>query len=251
MQNNDIYVLTGRGQDELRSGATTLSPSELELLVRIDAVLTIGQIKTGMPAMTGETFTSTFQRLLDRYLLTVAEVDPFSESFKTQMNRLDLSVTEAKADSAAMSLKKAGYYVSIAHKRGPTRPLMPGEVLSAIVVEDEPILAKFIQSYLAFEGFQVRLAGNRAEVIAEFLKLPVPDLILLDVMLPGMDGPSTLKALRGLAPLAAVPVAFMTAKVQPQEVAHYKSLGARGVIAKPFDPMNLANQVRAIWESIV
>jgi len=53
MQDNDIYALTGRGQDELRSGATTLSPSELELLVRIDTVLTIAQIKAGMPTMTG------------------------------------------------------------------------------------------------------------------------------------------------------------------------------------------------------
>jgi CheY-like chemotaxis protein len=73
-------------------------------------------------------------------------------------------------------------------------------------------------------------------------------MILLDVMMPGMDGPSTLAALRMHPPLATVPVAFMTAKVQPAEIAHFKSLGARDVIAKPFDPMALAAQVRAIWE---
>jgi two-component system, OmpR family, response regulator len=74
-------------------------------------------------------------------------------------------------------------------------------------------------------------------------------MILLDVMMPGMDGPTTLRALRALPGLAQVPVAFMTAKVQPQEVEHYKSLGARDVIAKPFDPMALAVQVRSIWGS--
>ena len=49
--------------------------------------------------------------------------------------------------------------------------------------------------------------------------------------------------------MSAVPVAFMTAKVQPSEIAHYKSLGALDVIAKPFDPMQLADQIRVIWNS--
>ncbi len=74
-----------------------------------------------------------------------------------------------------------------------------------------------------------------------------PDLILLDVMMPDMDGPATLRALRQLPGMADVPVVFMTAKVQPQEVAGYRALGALDVIAKPFDPMTLAEQVREIW----
>ena len=74
-----------------------------------------------------------------------------------------------------------------------------------------------------------------------------PDLVLLDVMMPDMDGPATLRALRQLPGMAALPVVFMTAKVQPQEVAEYRARGALDVIAKPFDPMTLAAQVREIW----
>ena len=77
-----------------------------------------------------------------------------------------------------------------------------------------------------------------------------PDLILLDVMMPGMDGPTTLKALRLLPNLAHIPVIFMTAKVQTHEVAHYKELGAVDVIAKPFDPMTLAITIRTIWHQV-
>jgi len=66
-------------------------------------------------------------------------------------------------------------------------------------------------------------------------------------MMPGMDGPTTLQKLRELPQLAHTPVIFMTAKVQPQEVAHYKSLGALDVIAKPFDPMALSDTVKRIW----
>ena len=116
-------------------------------------------------------------------------------------------------------------------------------------VEDEPDIKAVAK--LALEmvgGFTVKICSTGEEALKEAVAF-APDMILLDVMMPGMDGPSTLKALREIPQLAAVPVAFMTAKVQLQEVAHYKSLGARDVIPKQFDPMNLANQVRAIWEA--
>jgi CheY-like chemotaxis protein len=63
-----------------------------------------------------------------------------------------------------------------------------------------------------------------------------------------MDGPSVLKALHQSAQLKNTPVAFMTAKVQPHEIEHFKSLGAVGVIAKPFDPMTLSQLVRELWQ---
>ena len=67
--------------------------------------------------------------------------------------------------------------------------------------------------------------------------------------MPGMDGPSTLAALRTQPPLADTLVVFMTAKVQPSEVSHFRSLGALDVNPKPFDPMNLGTQLRAIWDT--
>lgn len=76
-----------------------------------------------------------------------------------------------------------------------------------------------------------------------------PDLILLDVMMPDMDGPTTLTHLRALADLAHTPAVFMTAKVMPSDIAHYKAMGAVDVIAKPFDPMVLATRIAEIWEA--
>lgn len=75
------------------------------------------------------------------------------------------------------------------------------------------------------------------------------DLLLLDVMMPGMDGPGLLTLLREMPATAKTPVIFMTAKVQASEVALYKGLGALEVIAKPFDPMALSDQLRRIWAS--
>jgi two-component system OmpR family response regulator len=67
-------------------------------------------------------------------------------------------------------------------------------------------------------------------------------------MMPGMDGPSTLRKLRTLRGCETLPVIFMTAKAMPQEVARFRELGAVAVIAKPFDPIQLGHQVVAIWE---
>lgn len=124
-----------------------------------------------------------------------------------------------------------------------------GTLSKVMYVEDEPDIQAVAK--LALEmvgGYTVKICSSGDEALREAVAF-APDMILLDVMMPGMDGPTTLKALRELPDLANTPVAFMTAKVQPQEVAQYKALGALDVIAKPFDPMNLANQVRAIWES--
>jgi CheY-like chemotaxis protein len=99
----------------------------------------------------------------------------------------------------------------------------------------------------AVGGFTVEPCASGREALD---KAPgfAPQLFLLDVMMPGMDGPTTLARLRALPGLEAVPAIFMTAKVQPQEVQRYKALGSLDVISKPFDPMTLSSGVRAIWE---
>jgi CheY-like chemotaxis protein len=101
----------------------------------------------------------------------------------------------------------------------------------------------------ALGGFTVLACNSGAEALAKVDGF-VPDLVLLDVMMPGMDGPTTLAALRRRATCRDVPVIFMTAKVQAQELAFYRELGAEEVIAKPFDPMVLAERVRTIWSSL-
>jgi len=75
-----------------------------------------------------------------------------------------------------------------------------------------------------------------------------PDLILLDVMMPGMDGIATFNALKSMPEFTATPVVFMTAKVQVNEVQSYKDLGALEVISKPFNPMELPDLLREIWQ---
>jgi two-component system OmpR family response regulator len=114
-------------------------------------------------------------------------------------------------------------------------------------VEDEPDIQ--VVAKLALEavgGFTLETASSGREALSKALSF-APELILLDVMMPGMDGPATLRELRNFPGSCDIPVIFMTAKVQSQEVEKYKSMGAIGVIAKPFDPMTLADEVRKVF----
>ncbi len=116
-----------------------------------------------------------------------------------------------------------------------------------LLVEDEPDIQ--VIARLALErigGFRVHVCSNGHEALEQAQDY-MPDLILLDVMMPGMDGPTTLGELRQMPAIAAVPVIFMTAKVQPHEVQEYKALGALDVISKPFDPLTLSSTIKNIW----
>ena len=116
-----------------------------------------------------------------------------------------------------------------------------------LYAEDEPDIQAVAK--LALEmvgGFKVLICGNGVETLRQVGDF-APQLILLDVMMPEMDGPSTLQKLRADPATAGIPVIFLTAKVQPPEVTQYQQLGALDVIAKPFDPMTLAARVQQIW----
>ena len=128
------------------------------------------------------------------------------------------------------------------------RKIMAGKNLQMVmVVEDEPDIQVIARIALEkFGKFDVAVCGSGAEAVKITRNL-TPDVILLDVMMPGMDGPATLKKLRENPRLDSTPVIFMTAKVQPGEIDYYIKLGAIGVISKPFDPMTLPATVREIW----
>ncbi len=117
---------------------------------------------------------------------------------------------------------------------------------TVLLVDDEAHIRRIAELSLGtVGGMQVRCAASGAEALGVLAAL-VPDIIVLDVMMPAMDGPTLLGRIRENAVVAEVPVIFMTAKAEPAEVARLRSLGAIGVITKPFEPMTLATEIRRL-----
>lgn len=116
------------------------------------------------------------------------------------------------------------------------------------MVDDDPDIRKICSLSLRSVGnWRVQLASDGIEAL-ELAAKERPDLVLLDVMMPGMDGPTTLAKLREIPWMVDVPIILMTAKVQTHELEKYRDLGALGVIAKPFDPMTLPDQIKTLVE---
>jgi two-component system OmpR family response regulator len=114
-------------------------------------------------------------------------------------------------------------------------------------VEDEPHIREIVQ--LALEelgGFTLHVCESGPEAL-DTAPMFHPDLVLLDVMMPGMNGIQTFRSLRELPQLSNTPIIFVTAKAQKHEIQQYKSLGAVDVIAKPFNPITLPADLQAIW----
>ncbi|KFE65359.1 response regulator [Hyalangium minutum] len=97
-------------------------------------------------------------------------------------------------------------------------------------------------------GWQTVLASSGMEAVTK-AAAELPDLILLDVQMPDLDGLTTFGRLRAQAVTAALPIIFMTAKLQAQDVARYLELGALGVIGKPFDPLTLPKEIKRLMPS--
>jgi len=117
-----------------------------------------------------------------------------------------------------------------------------------LCVDDDPDILNLAR--LALEimgGFTVALCSSGEETLQTVITFR-PDLILLDIMMPEMDGPTTLQKLREIPETLATPVIFFTARAKPEEIAQVKAIGGLDVIIKPFSPMALPETVRKIWE---
>jgi CheY-like chemotaxis protein len=119
--------------------------------------------------------------------------------------------------------------------------------LKILYVDDEPDIREVATLSLEMDpDMEVRTAGSAEEALAVLDAGDwTPDLLLLDVMMPGTDGPTLLAAIRERPAFAAAPAVFITARAQRQESERLIGLGAVAVIAKPFDPMTLASEVKA------
>lgn len=123
------------------------------------------------------------------------------------------------------------------------------ELNKILYVEDDEDIAEVTQLTLTeLGGFEVRHCASGSEAIRS-IEVYQPQLLLLDVMMPNMDGPETLRHIHSKPGFEKLPVVFMTAKAQTHEQQEYIDMGALGVIIKPFDPLKLCDQIRSFWQS--
>jgi CheY-like chemotaxis protein len=128
---------------------------------------------------------------------------------------------------------------------------MPSRPLNRVCyVEDDPDIQRIVRMSLERVGkMTVEIVGDSTKAI-EAIRAFRPDLVMLDWMMPVMDGPAVFRAMREQPDLAPLPVVFITAKASQKELDELRAMGAAGTVSKPFSPKDLPGQVRAIWDAL-
>jgi DNA-binding response OmpR family regulator len=121
-----------------------------------------------------------------------------------------------------------------------------GERHSVLVIEDDLNLLKLLGEILGTAGFEVRFARNRDELKTEINRKPLPDIALLDLGLPDMDGYEVLERVRAHPVLAELPVIIMTGRSQAHHMSRGLALGADGYVTKPFKISAMVNAVNTV-----
>ncbi len=145
---------------------------------------------------------------------------------------LQLETAQKEAASGGAELRKAGYYVAIAKRAAAKIPPRNGERHCLLVVEDDPDLSNLLAEIFSVAGFEVRRAANRAQINAEINKPILPDLILLDIVLPDADGLQILSRLRAHPRFVRMPVIMMTGKAEASDVKAGLAAGADGYVSR-------------------
>ena len=250
----DVFTPTKQGEAEIHGHATKLPPEALELLVLMDGKASVGDLEFKAPHIAPEALRNVLRSLLAGGLIraaTIAESEGLDFSAYFDEPRAEASAgTKASAEREAASgtplLEKEGYYVSIARTAVQPHPAAAGAKRTALVVEDDPDVAALVERLLAAEGFDVAKVMFRAEVLERLRKTPSPDVVVLDVILPDINGFDLLKAIKQHPKLKAVPVIMLTAQATREAVMRGLVGGADGYITKPFERDALRDGVKAV-----
>jgi two-component system, OmpR family, response regulator len=258
-----VYEISENGRQQLKGGSTALFADALRILVLADGKLSFGQIAKNLPdlpeAILGRMVFDLQQKGFMQPVKSAKPVDSADLSsldFSSYIPPDPATVREQRDEEFALRLqeaqdymalmKKQGYAVRIARQAGSTAKPSSGGTYSVLVVEDEPALSAAIRKFLELERFVPRVAASRDEVAAELRKPPLPDLILLDVMLAGASGFDILQRVRGHPALKQIPIIMVTAMSAREDVMRALVADANGYITKPFKFDVLMKSIRAV-----
>jgi CheY-like chemotaxis protein len=254
----DVFTLTEAGTAQIQGGGTRLPSEALEALVILDGKKTVGDLEQQLASLPAERVRDLVRALLAAGFVravTMAESGDIDVDFDAFFNAAaggdatPSAGTQAsaarEAESGAPSLDRKGYYVSIARQALKPRSAA-GAKHVALIIEDDPDVSALVKRLLERAQFGVKVAATRDEVLARLREQPMPDLVILDVILPGVNGFDVLQRLKSHPMLKAVPVVMLTAEASREAVVRGLATGADGYITKPFDNESLLRGVRAV-----
>ena len=251
LEDTAILALTREGERELREPGTALAPAQLEALVLIDGQATVAQVVKRARGMAQDVLRAKLGELVDKGFVRV--ITAFDALDPGDFFTPDAAPTatpeageQAEADADTEFLRQNGYCVNLARRSAAKLERAEGRKLTVLVIDDDPDICNLLQMYLKLEGFDTRTAGNRDETVAALRCSPLPDMVLLDVWLPDVNGFDILAKMRQHPVLKKLPIIMLTAEATRAAVLRGIMGGADGYITKPFQIHPLVKAVKTV-----
>ncbi len=259
-----IYEVNANGWQQLQGSSTMLPGAALSLLVLINGKLSLGQIASHLKHLPEQRLYKLASILEQQgFIQQVKPGEPAkvgayemldffssgsvgSKAAGSQADRDQTRKLEEDAQEFTALLKSQGYAVRIARQVGETVKSASGGAYSVLFIEDTRSLSSAVCKVLEMEGFVPRHAENRKEVMTELRKIPLPDLILLDVILPDVNGFDILESMRKHPALKHIPIIMVTSKSTREDVMRALAAGANGYITKPLEFESLLTSIKAV-----
>ena len=251
----DIYTPTKNGTSELMGGSTQISATALQLLVLFDGKLAVAEVARLAQGISAKELQENIAMLLKQGCIELKQPGKnvnldfggfFSSAPAAPPSKEAQNKAGVEADKASESLRQKGYYVNIARRAEQRKIPVSGARYSVLVIEDNVELQKVLKFLLRFEEFEPRAASTRDEIVATLRTIPSPDVILLDVNLPDINGFDVLTKIRQHPLLKPIPVIMLTSQSTRQDVLRGLAGGADGYITKPFEHDILMTGIRAV-----
>jgi len=276
MDPTSVFAKTREGIDAQFDPRAPLSAAFKRLLTAIDGKLTLAQLQEKFPHLSiGDINMWASELARMRFIEPVAQFAPPPAStyvydgyvemtadpeFKAAANEVgkwmkaniksaaktaddDMAKTSQmaviEAQSTINTINRSGFFM-----QPPAAAPAAGKKHLVLIVEDDPIQLAMLKTIVTREGHDIAIAGNRAEVLAALNRLPYPDLILLDVQLPDVDGFMILEKVKQHPALKAARVVMVTARTERADIAKGVLLGADGYITKPYRPATMSAAIR-------
>jgi CheY-like chemotaxis protein len=254
MTDSIVYVRTNKGRAEVDSGTGALAKGLRSVLALVDDHSTYAELKTKLTNVPEEKLRAAVDRLvaegyIEAAIASAAAGDDLDFT-------LDLPAPEPSSEERARaerqtiggmrSLHQAGYYVNITSRPGHRLRANSGGKYCVLIVDGDASNSLLLARTLMLADLEVRTASNRDEVLRELGKKPLPDAIVMDTVLPKLNGLNLLSRLRQHERYASVPIIIVTANKAQEDVVAALARGASGYMTKPFKPEALVESINAV-----
>jgi CheY-like chemotaxis protein len=230
---NDVLVVTEKGNAELRGGGTSLPPEQLQALILVDGRSSVAQIVASAQGAKAALPSEAIARLLEQRYVSITKAAEADSIDPDETLNPNAAAAVAGSVSGFTPLTAHGFHAAVAVRAAAKRKLVPGTKVRVLAIDEDANIAKFLRAYFEPERFDLKVAGDKTQITEALRQPPLPDVVLADASLPGID--AIVATMRRHEVIGKIPVVMFAGDDTREAVIQALQRGVNAYMTKPLD----------------